>query len=150
MPKGQSPVCGLCCPWGGISTLWPSDPRGLSQHPHFSGDAKQTRRDAGLHAGLTPGRDPLAEPFFPWVSLGGRRSHLGVLASGSFTPLCQCPWARACLVLRFRVSIRSSGGKSCPWLLLCRFVEIKSEPLVILSPAHPPPYISLLALNPIF
>lgn len=100
--------------------------------------------------GLTPGQGPLAELCFPWVSVGGRRSQLDVLVPGSFMPPHRCPWARACLVLRFRVSIQGNEGKSYPWRLLCRCVEIKLESLVFLSPIPSPLYFSLLSLNTIF
>lgn len=66
---------------------------------------------------------------------------------GSFMPPHRCPWARACLVLRFRVSIQGNEGKSYPRRLLCQCVEIKLELLVVLSPIPSPLYFSLLSLN---
>ena len=44
-----------------------------------------------------------------YVQNGKNQGQLDVLASwlpGPFTPPYHCPWARACLMLRFRVSIQ--------------------------------------------
>lgn len=66
------------------------------------------------------------ELSFPWGSLGGRRSQLGVLAPGSFSHLpAWCPWVSPCPGLRFGVSTEATEV-SYPRPLLCGLVKIES------------------------
>lgn len=70
----------------------------------------------------------MAELSFPWASLGGRRSQLGVLVPWFLHPTLLVPWAGACPVLRFRVSTEAMGV-GYPWPLLRGLVEIEPGPL---------------------